>query len=258
MARRLPAPADRACGARSASARSLVVHAPPAGAGPRSEKAACAGRQMGRTNRRQPPNKKQRSNAAANSPRARGAPNLRACRPRASRSARVCAPVRGARIIRWGGGSERESGAWGATDGTNETTPNPQRRAARERGRGLTESAWRADSQRRPTARVALGVRPRARSWYAPQPPARGLGARVRRAGADRRDERNDANPPTKSGGRTRPQTHRELVARGLPAPADRARCAQRASARPLVVHAPPASAGPRSERVARAERRIR
>ena len=44
---------------------------------------------------------------------------------------------------------------------------------------------------RRPTARVALGVvRPRARSWCAPYPPARGLGARERRARGDGRDER--------------------------------------------------------------------
>ena len=73
------------------------------------------------------------------------------------------------------GASERGSGARGAMDGTIETTPNPQRRAARERGRGLIDNARRADSPRRPTARVALGVRPRARSWCAPYPPARGL-----------------------------------------------------------------------------------
>jgi hypothetical protein len=59
-----------------------------------------------------------------------------------------------------------------------------------ERGRGLTENARRAGSLRRPTARVALGVRPRARSWCAPYPPARGLGARERRARGDGRDER--------------------------------------------------------------------
>ena len=76
-----------------------------------------------------------------------------------------------------------------------------------ERGRGLTENARHADSLRRLTARVALGVRPRARSWCAPYPPARGLGARERRARGDGRDERNDAKPPTKSGARTRPVT---------------------------------------------------
>ena len=69
-----------------------------------------------------------------------------------------------------------------------------------ERGRGLTENARHADSLRRLTARVALGVRPRARSWCAPYPPARGLGARERRARGDGRDERNDSKPPTKSG----------------------------------------------------------
>ena len=107
----------------------------------------------------------------------------------------LCVPARGARPTRRRGAFERESGARGATDGTNETTPNPQRRAALERGRGLTESARRADYPRRPTARVALGVRPRARSWCAPHPPARGLGlrARERRARGDGRDERNDA-----------------------------------------------------------------
>ena len=51
-----------------------------------------------------------------------------------------------------------------------------------ERGRGLTENARRGGSLHRPTARVALGVRPRTRSWCAPYPPARGLGARERRA----------------------------------------------------------------------------
>ena len=86
--------------------------------------------------------------------------------------------------------SERESGARGATDGTNETTPNPQRRAAHERGGGLSDGAWRSDSQRtgRPTARVAFGLRLRTRSWCAPYPPARGLGARERLARGDGRD----------------------------------------------------------------------
>ena len=51
-----------------------------------------------------------------------------------------------------------------------------------ERGRGLTENARRGGSLHRPTARVALGVRPRTRSWCAHYPPARGLGARERRA----------------------------------------------------------------------------
>ena len=129
------------------------------------------------------------------------------------------------------------------TDRTNETTPNPQRRAARERGRGLTESAWRADSKRWPTARVALGVRPRTRSWCVSHPPTRGLGAREWRARSDVWDKRNDANPPTKSGAGTRPRTHRERVSCGLPAPADRARRARRASARPLVVRALPVGA---------------
>ena len=162
------------------------MRALPAGAGPQSERAARAGRRTGRTKRRQTPNEERRANAAADSPRARGART-----PRAG-----------------------------------------------------------------PTARVALGVRPRARSWCAPYPPARGLGARERRARGDGRDERNDAKPPTKSGARTRPRTHRERAARGLPAPADRARRARRASARPLVVRALPAGAGPWSERAARAGRR--
>ena len=121
---------------------------------------------------------------------------------RASRSACVRLPARGAPPTRRRGASERGSGARGATDGTNETTPNPQRRAPRERGRGLTVGARHADSQHasRPTACAALGVRLRARSWCAPYPPARGLGARERRARGDGRDERNDCKPPTKNG----------------------------------------------------------
>jgi len=119
-------------------------------------------------------------------------------------------------------------------------------------------SARRADFQRtgRPTARIALCVRLRIRSWCAPYPPARGLGARERRARGDGRGDRNDAKPPTKSGARSRPRAHRELSARGRPAPVDRARRAWRASARPLVVRAPTAGAGPHSERAARAGRR--
>ena len=97
-----------------------------------------------------------------------------------------CAPYPPARGL-----GARERRARGeAMDGTNETTPPPQRRTARERGRGLAENARRADSPRRSTARVALGVRPRALSWCAPYPPARGLGARERRARGDERDER--------------------------------------------------------------------
>ena len=134
------------------------------------------------------------------------------------------APARGARPTRRRGASERESGARGATDGTNETKPKLKRRAARKRGRGFTDNALRADPPRRSTARFARGVRPRACSWCAPYPPVRGLGARERRARGDGRDERNDAKPPTKSGALTRPRTHRERVARGLPAPAERTR----------------------------------
>ena len=73
------------------------MRALPAGAGPLSERAARAGRRTGRTKRRQTPNEERPSNAAASSPRARGAPNFRAGRPRASRSACVRAPARGAR-----------------------------------------------------------------------------------------------------------------------------------------------------------------
>ena len=62
-----PAPADRARRARRASARPLVVRALPAGAGPRSERAARAGRRTGRTKRRQTPNEERRANAASNS-----------------------------------------------------------------------------------------------------------------------------------------------------------------------------------------------
>jgi hypothetical protein len=143
--------------------------------------------------------------------------------------------------------------------------PLPRSEATRRRlglapraGARTHASARRAGSQRtgRPTARVALCVRLRARSWCAPYPPARGLKARERRARGDGRDDRNDANPPTKSGVRTRPQPHREVSARGLPAPADSARHARRASAHPLVVCALPAGAGPRSERAARGGRR--
>ena len=94
--------------------------------------------------------------------------------------------------------AERESGARGATDGTNETMPNPQQRAARERGRGISESARRVDSPR-----VALGVRPRVRSWcpHPPPAPARGCagGARERRARSDGRDERRSKEEEEKS-----------------------------------------------------------
>jgi hypothetical protein len=201
VARGLLVPIDSARRARRASAHPLVVCALPAGTGPRSERAARAGRRTGRTKRRQTPNKERRANSAANSPRVRGVPNLRAGRPHASRSACVRAPARGARPTRRRGASERGSCGRRATDGTNETMPNPQRRAPSERGRGLTVGARRADSQHagRPTARAALGVRLRARSWCAPYPPARGLGARERRARGDGRDERNDCKPPTKS-----------------------------------------------------------
>ena len=92
--------------------------------------------------------------------------------------------------------SERESGARGATDGTNETTPNPQRRAAHERGGGLSDGAWRSDSQRtgRPTARVAFGVRLPAHPLVGRALPA-GAGTRSERAArAGRRTgQRNDA-----------------------------------------------------------------
>ena len=162
-----------------------------------------------------------------------------------------CAPYPLARGL---GARERRAGG-GATDGTNETTPNPQRRAARERGRGLTENARRANSLRRPTECVALGVRPRARSWL-----RAGAGPRSERAARARRgdgqDEPNKAKSPTKGGARTRPRTHRERAARGLAASANRARRARRASARPLAARALPAGAGTRSERAARAGRR--
>jgi hypothetical protein len=66
-------PAYRTRRALRAPARPLVVCALPAGAGPRSERAACAGRRTGRPKRRQTPNEARRANAAATSPRARGA-----------------------------------------------------------------------------------------------------------------------------------------------------------------------------------------
>ena len=66
-------------------------------------------------------------------------------------------------------------------------------------------SAKRVDSQRtgRPTARVALCVRLRARSWCAPYPPARGLKARERRARGDGRDD-----PSAGGGGRALSSHH--------------------------------------------------
>ena len=92
--------------------------------------------------------------------------------------------------------SERESGARGATDGTNETTPNPQRRATHERGGGLSDGAWRSDSQRtgRPTARVAFGVRLPAHPLVGRALPA-GAGTRSERAARAglRTGQRNDA-----------------------------------------------------------------
>ena len=138
----------------------------------------------------------------------------------------VRAPARGASPNRRRVASEGGNGARGTTDRANETTPNPQPGASRERGRGLTEGSRCEGSQHvgQPTEHVALGVILRARSWCAPYPPARGLGARERRARGDGRDERNDAKPPTKSGSLTRPRTHQERVARGLPAPAERTR----------------------------------
>ena len=183
-------------------------------------------------------------------------PSTLAGRPHTSRSACACTPARGARPTRRRGASEQGSGARGATDGTNETIPNPQRRPARERGRGPTESARRADSPGRLTARVALSVRPRAPSWCAPYRLAQDCKARERRAGGDGLFERNDSKPPTKSGALTRPRNHRGRVARGLPASAYRARRARCTSARPLVVRALPAGVGPRSERAACAGRR--
>jgi hypothetical protein len=74
-----------------------VVRALPAGSGPLCERAARAGRRMGRTKRRQPPNEERPSNAAASSPRACGGSNFRAGGPRTSRSACVRAPACGAR-----------------------------------------------------------------------------------------------------------------------------------------------------------------
>ena len=127
--RRVNAAADspRARGALTPRAgRTHVSHALPAGAGPRSERAARAGRRTERTKRRQPPNEEQRLNATADPPRARGSPNLLAGRPHASRSAWVRAPAHGASPSRRRGASERGSSARGGTDGTNETTPNPQ------------------------------------------------------------------------------------------------------------------------------------
>ena len=70
------------------------------------------------------------ANAAADSPRTRGARTPCAGRPRASRSACVRAPARGARPTRRRGASERESGARAATDGTNARGE----RATRRRG----------------------------------------------------------------------------------------------------------------------------
>ena len=125
-ARGLPAQVDQALRARRASARLLMVRPLPAGAGPRSERAAHGGRRTGRTKRRQTPNEERCANAAATSPRGLGARTPRSGRPRASRSACVRASARGVRSTRRRGASERKSGARGATDGTNETTPNPQ------------------------------------------------------------------------------------------------------------------------------------
>ena len=85
-----------------------------------------------------------------------------------------------------------------------------------ERGRGLTENARRGGSLHRPTARVALGVRPRTRSWCAHYPPARGLGARERRAratdGTNARSERATRRRGWSEGGvaRAERQTRRE------------------------------------------------
>ena len=129
-ARGLPAPADRACRARGTSVCHLVVSALLVGAGRRSEIEARGGRRAEEQNRRQTPNEEQCANAAADSPRTRGARTFHAGRPRASRSACVRAPSRGERPTRRREATERESDARGATGEMIETTPTPQQKVA--------------------------------------------------------------------------------------------------------------------------------